>query len=327
MAADKRVSRTRVARRRRRALVAGLVAFAAVDVLLVAAAVTRGGSSGEPGASGSSAPASVTLPSDTGSPAAPETPEASPEPTADAAAVVAPARLLSAVDSRTAWRSSRGACPAGEAPVLERTDDGGTTWRSVQIGTDQPAALDRVQAQDAATVFVVGATAGTCEPVFAQTFTSGEAFRTYPDRLAASWYVAAAYPATVHSPSGAFAAPCAVVTSLAVTDDSRAAVLCADGQLRATADGAATWGAAVPAPGVVDLTASSTGYLLAGTGGSCEGVAVSSWAATGGVLTDVGCASGAAPAAGQLAVAARAGSAWLWSGDDVLVSTDGGASW
>lgn len=327
MAADKRVSRTRVAKRRRRALVAGLVAFAAVDVLLVAAALTRGGSSDEPGAAQSRPPASATLPTDTASSPS-EAPEASPSPTADAATVVAPARLLSAVDARTAWRSTRGACPAGEAPVLERTDDGGTTWRAVSIGAEAPSALDRVQAQDGASLFVVGTGGDGCEPVFAQTFTGGEAFRSYPDRLAASWYATAVDPGTVHSPAGTFPAPCATVTSLAVTDDSRAAVLCSDGQLRATVDGAATWGAAVPAPGVTDLTAAAEGYLLAGLDDDCDGVAVSSWSTTGGVLADVGCASGAVPTdASQLAIAARGGSAWLWAGDDVLVSTDGGASW
>jgi len=324
MAADKHRNRGRRAANRRRLAVVGLVAFAAVDALLIAAVVAQRAPSTE-----SSAPAPRPV---TSSPAAvTETPEPTPTstPAPDVAGTV-PSRLLSVVDETTAWRTEAGSCPSPGATVsLERTTDGGATWTPSTVTTEASlTSVDRLQVTDASTVFVVGTGGAECTPVFSQTFSAGQSYVDYPDRLGAAWYVASSDRATVHSPSGSHAAPCAVVTNLAVTDDERAAVLCDDGSLSTTIDAGTTWAAPSEVPGTVSVTAVTDGYLLARLGQEgCESVSVASYAPGTAETAPVGCAPGDASVPEDVVLAAAGDAVWLWAGEGTLVSTDRGASW
>jgi len=325
MAADKRRTRGSRAANRRRLAIVGLVAFAAVDVLLVAAAVAQRGPSADEAAGERSPVVSE-------SSASAETPSATPTPTATPAPTgVVASRLLSVVDGDTAWRTAAGTCPApGGSVTVERSTDGGATWAPSVVTTDaELRSVDRLQTTDASTAFLVGAGGASCAQVFTQTFSAGQSFRDYPDRLGAAWYVAAADRATVHSPAGTFAAPCPAVTSLAVSDDLRAAALCSDGTVSTTSDAAASWSTPVSAPGTVSLSAGTGGYLLAQLGqAGCEGVSVASLPAGSTAPATLACATETAPvAAEELALGADGSAVWLWSSDEVLVSTDGGTTW
>ncbi|WP_209560548.1 hypothetical protein [Frigoribacterium sp. PvP032] len=322
---DARRKRGQRASTRRRLAVLGIAAFLLVDVGLIAVAVTR-----EPAGLAADREPSALQPS---SPAEESTAPVAPTPSATptSAAAVQPTRLLSAVDGDTAWRGEVGTCTPGTDTAelsLETTTTGGADWSSTSVATNVGlAGIDRLQAADAATVFVVGPAGATCAPAFAQTFSGGAEFGDYPDRLAAAWYVTRTDTDTVHSPSGDHAAPCPVI-DLAVVSDTRAGVLCGDGTLHRTVDGATTWDAGAFVEGALAVTADAGEYLVA-SGGSvgCDGVAVASVGDTSTEPARVGCAPTTAGAPGSVAISAGAGSLWLWAADAVLVSADGGRTW
>lgn len=320
---DVRRKRGQRARTRRRLAVVGIGAFVLVDLALVAVALTS-----EPaGLAADRGP--VALPSSVASEQA-ATPTPTPTATAPALAV-APTRALSAVDAETAWRSQAGTCApdgTGDALVLESTTSGGDTWSATSVSTEASlVGVDRLQATAADTVFVVGPAGAGCTPSFAQTFTGGAEFRDYPDRLGAAWFVSRTSTSTVHSPAGDRPAPCAVI-DLAVAGDARAAVLCGDGTVHRTVDGASTWDAGTAVEGAVAVTSGADGYLVAASDvAGCDGVAISSVVDSAVTAAPLGCAPAAIDAPGAVAVSAAAGSLWLWAGDAVLVSTDGGSTW
>lgn len=322
---DARRKRGSRARARRRLAIIGIGAFVLVDLGLVALALNR-----EP--SGLAADAE---PAATSTPRPVET-ESTPSPTATpttAAEAVTPTRLLSVVDAGTAWRAQAASCTPGSVaspPVVEQTTSGGATWSATSVETGGSlAGLDRLQATDASSAFVVGPAGDDCAPAFAQTFSGGAEYRDYPERLAASWYVARTAPGTVHSPSGDRAAPCPTVVDLAVVSDAEAGVLCSDRTFFRTGDGATTWDAGTVVDGAVAVTAASGSYLVASTGAAdCDGTAVvTPPTASGAAATTVGCAPASSETPGAIALSASAAAVWLWADDVVSVSTDGGVTW
>ncbi|ROS54731.1 hypothetical protein [Frigoribacterium sp. PhB24] len=322
---DARRKRGSRARARRRLAIVGISAFVLVDLGLVALALTREPSGLAADAQPAASPAPVPV----------ET-TAEPEPTETPTAVaeaVPPTRLLSAVDADTAWRAEAGTCTPGTpgtTPTLELTTSAGDAWAPSSVSTTgSPAGVDRLQATDAASAFVVGPSGSTCTPAFSQTFSGGAEYRNYPERLAASWYVARTAPDVVHSPSGDHEAPCPAVVDLAVVSDAQAGVLCSDRRFFRTGDGASTWDAGTVVDGAVAVTAVSGRFLVASVGAvDCDGTAVDSPATTAGATsTRVGCAPASSDTPGSVALSGGGGSVWLWAGDDVLVSADGGVTW
>ena len=322
---DARRKRGSRASARRRLAVVGIGAFVLVDLGLVALALTREPSGlaadAGPAATSSAAPAEAP-------PAA--SPSATPSVQADAEA---PARLLSAVDGDAAWRAEAGTCTPGTRatpPSLELTTTAGGTWTPTSVSTEtSPAGVDRLEATDSTTAFVVGPAVSTCAPAFTQTFSGGAAYADYPDRLAGSWYVARTDRGTVHSPAGGRAAPCPLVIDLAVVSDAEAGVLCSDRTFFRTSDGGETWDAGTVVDGAVATTADVGTYLVASVGAAdCEGTAVSVPSSTpGAAATRVGCAPATSGTPGAVALSAGTDALWLWADDTVLVSDDGGVTW
>jgi len=324
---DARRKRGQRARTRRRLAIVGLSLFVVVDLALVAFALTRepDGLAAEAETSAPSAPV-ASSPTPTTTPTA----TATPAPAAEAAPLN---RMISAVDGTTAWRAEAGACTSDAEIVpatLQTTDTAGTDWTSSAITTAVGfAGVDRVQASEAATVFVVGPAGPSCETAFAQTFTSGAAFGEYPDRLDASWYVARSDRAVVHAPFSENPAPCASVVDLAVVSDTQAAVLCSDRTVYRTTDAATSWDAGVTVEGAVAIAAASGTFYVASTGAAgCDGTQIATTSSSADdVMTPVGCSTATTDEPGSVAVSAASGSVWLWAGDDVVVSTDGGVTW
>jgi hypothetical protein len=54
---------------------------------------------------------------------------------------------------------------------------------------------------------------------------------------------------------------------------------------------------------------------------------VASLGAATGAPAPAGCAGTISPAPGTVAIGGGSGAVWLWAGDSVLRSTDGGVSW
>jgi hypothetical protein len=299
--------------------IVGLVLFLVVDAVLVGWALVGDRFVG-PG-SATRTPASA---------------QADPEPTATPTAgpAAAPERVLSVLDEETAWRSTVGACP-GTAPTLERTTDGGSTWQSSDIaGIADVAGVAAIQLTSEDQASVVALAAEGCAPVLALTYVGGDDWVAYPDRAAGTWFVDPGTPSRVHSPSGDRTAPCSTVVSLAPRDARNAAVLCADHTVHRTIDAGATWSEPVAVAGSVAIAGADDGYLLATTGSGttgsadCAGVTVTTLP-DGGTAPDAeaACAVPSAPEPGQVALATGGGSAWLWAGDSIVTSEDGGKTW
>ena len=294
--------------------IVGLVLFLLFDALLVGWALSahRG--------NGSVVAAPVPVPAVT-TPAPDETPTMAPAST--------PVRLLSVLDDRTAWRSVLGACQ-GTPPSLELTTDAGRTWQPSDIaGIAGVGRIASVQATSVDIASVVAFDARNCAPVLALSYVAGGDWVTYPDRVTGSWFVDPATPSLVHTPTGDVQAPCSAMTALASGGGANAAVLCADHTVHRTEDTGATWSAPIPVPGSVAIGDSGSGYLVATAGlAECAGVAVTTVPDAATAPSGPGvCATDSAPAAGEVAVDAAGGTAWLWAGDELATSADGGATW
>ena len=311
---------------RRRWLVGGLVVFLLFDIGLVAFALTSTNSVSSAGTVVE--PVETTSPSDTG-PVQTAAPAAVEPVQTTVTAKVAPTRLLAALNSYTAWRASTGACPAVSAQP-ELTTDSGATWESfnASIETDASSIL-AIKVIDDTETSLVTLDLADCAPQLVSTFVAGDQWRAYPERASVEWYVDPATPATVHSPTGNVAAPCETVATLAVTDDSSAAVLCADASVFTTLDSGATWSVPASVPGAAAVAAAAEGYEVAVANPvGCIGVSLVRVSVDGGLDATVGGCFPAAVKPGELALAAAEdGTLWLWAGDAFARSVDGGGSW
>jgi hypothetical protein len=310
-----------------RFLIAGLALFLVVDVALVAVALN----SAKPSAS-SSAAAPVVTTSSTPRTTPTQTTTPSPTPTVASIAAVLPTRILVAQDATLAWRATTGPCPAAIASP-EITTNSGKTWKSTNA---TPAAkvvsLQRILIEGKQVASMVGQKQSDCSPMFVRTYVAGNNYAEYPDALGGAWYINPKNRAQVHSPSGSFAAPCTNVLSIATRGQKSAAVLCDDQSIHETTDGAATWLAPTSITGAMNLAPIDGGYLVAVVGAKgCAGVQLLSIReAAASLPTPVGCfATSADPAslAGNIAVSGGAGSIWLWAGDAMTRSTNGGTTW
>ena len=308
---------------RRRFLALGLGLFLIVDVALVAVALNTGRAP-----SGAAAETPTPTAEEGTDPGA----EVEPEPAVAVPAVlaVAPTRLLVALDDSIAWRATTGACP--DTPALpERTTDAGVTWEP----TDATAPTDvrsirRILVEGPDLASFVGQSPVDCAAMFVRTFVGGDNFEEFANGLAGTWYVNPLNGAQVHSPEGDFAAPCATVVALAARDASGAAALCADGTIHLTADAATTWSGPVEIPGALNIAASSDGFTVAVAGDeACAGVRLIGLSEAADVVP-LGCLpSEQTPQllAGNVAVSVTDDTIWLWAGDVLVRSVDGGNTW
>jgi hypothetical protein len=310
--------------RRRRLAVVGLIIFVIADIILVAWAATA---SRTPHESTSAATTSRPTASATKS----ATPTPTPTPTATTAPVadaVAPTRLLAVLDNNTAWRAATGPCPATPA-VAEITTDGGANWKqSDASGPTGASSLIRLTVQSGTQASAIALTAQGCSPEFIRTYVAGDNWATYADQLPGAWYANPGTGGTVHSPTGDVPAPCPAVVGLAVSAGSNAAVLCANHDVYRTTDNGASWGSAQNVPAAVAITALDSGYVVASVGAEgCAGTSIAGIDGGNGGPGALACVGSGQPAAGTVAIAAGTGTVWLWAGDALARSTDGGKTW
>lgn len=304
-------------------MIVGLAAFVLFDIALVAFAL-----GGSPKPAAVNTQPSVVEPIETTPVPTETTPPPVAKPVETPAAAVPPTRILSALDGTTAWRASTASCPRSQANP-ELTTDSGATWErsdaSISTGASSILSINAISETQASMVTLA---AEGCAPQLIGTFVAGNEWADFPDRLSGNWYVDPADRATVHSPAGSFKAPCASVIALAPRSDADAAVLCADGTLARTSDGAAGWGKSISLPGAVNLAVSDDGYLVAAAGQrGCAGVQVLSTPDTlDGTPTVAGCRE-VTFKPGAVALSNADGVIWLWAGSTFARSSDGGATW
>jgi hypothetical protein len=310
-------------RTRQRVLIVGLAVFVLIDIGLVAFALTAT----EPSAKAGTVASAPTATPSSSEPVEGSTPaEGAPR---EATASVVPTRILAALDGSTAWRATTGGCPATSANP-ELTTDSGFTWESFNASAETGASsILAINVTDTDTTSLVTLDDTNCAPQLVTTFVAGDAWKAYPARVASEWYVNPATPSTVHTPGGDVAAPCAAVSALAAKG-AAAAVLCLDASVITTLDAGATWSVPAVVPGAAALAATTEGYAVAVVNSSgCVGASLLSVSAEGGLGagTDAACLP-ATVNAGEAAISvAPDGTVWLWAGDALVRSADGGLSW
>ena len=196
-------------------------------------------------------------------------------------------------------------------------------------GATKVTALQRIIVGSPASATMIGFSQVGCAPELVKTFVSGRNFASYPKELASAWYVNPATRGSVHSPSGDRPAPCPTVVAIAPSDTKSAAVLCADHTVYTTVDAAVTWSPPIPILGASNLAVSAQGYLATATADSrCAGVRLVTLAGNPLATTTTACLPLAAtPPVDQVAVSHASGTLWVWAGDSLKRSSDGGATW
>jgi photosystem II stability/assembly factor-like uncharacterized protein len=282
--------------------------------------------------------ATAPLPAPTPTPSAltgPASVEASPTPTSSPsdARVQLVEPPLALADARTAFRGSVGACD-GQA-TLERSLDGGRTWRTLDTPVRQLLSLSALPPSSVDLVGAGPAAGGRCRASF---WASQDAGRTWDGPLSASgaWLRDPDRPRMIRTPSGPAASPCpnpnlAVVelAGLSITD---AAALCPKGQVLRTLDGGASWVSMSVVPGAVALAWESRdlGWLLDASDAQCPSFRLLQTVDGGRTWRTGGCV-GQFPGASQAVTPSLAfadgevGMAVV--GDQVFVTDDSGYGW
>lgn len=345
MSRKKRSISPRDTSRRRVWVYAAVGVFLIIDAILVTTALTSTGVDTSLPAAAPAAPVAPTL-------------TATPAPTATTApsVVVSPVpatRVLSAASSTVAWRAVTGTCPNPLAAPAISTDSGATWTTTDANGPTGITALQSINASNGSVAQFVGFAATDCSPMVIRTFVGGDNYSA-ADELRSSWYVDPANRAELHGPSGVQAAPCDQVVALSPgTGANAAAVLCSDSRVFATTDAAISWSEPLAVSGALTLTATPDGYLIAADGsatgqppvaensdinpGACLGLSIirvttadDAAATTALTPTTTGCyvtAETPAALADTIAIAVADDTLWLWIGDAIWRSSDGGRTW
>lgn len=311
----------------RRWWIAGLVAFVVVDIALIWSAldaVGHGrGSASEP------IPISSFAPAPSSSPAS-RAPGATPTPTPTQAPIVLEtmARRLVPIDADGAWRVATVAC--GGPVSIESTGDGGASWTAWPTGDDVAGVRDIVgYTGDSSMVGIIASLAGDCRAEYRISFTGGEFWGSYPDEQPTeSVVIDPGLPGVLIGPAGGVASPCGEVSEFAVSA-SGAAVLCVTTDVLMGPMDLSAWTPVAVRGAVVAITNAGDGYVIAARRDSecVDGLRLSVLGADGSVTPGI-CMLGYNDEAVPVTLAsAPDGALWIWVGDRVGVSSDGGASW
>lgn len=301
-------------------------AFVLVDVLLVFWAV-----SAKNAPPAEMTPAASARPIETPTPT--PSPTSTPLPPEDVVAAVTtavpPTRIITALNDMVAWRATTGPCPDTPA-TPEYTLDGGITWTATDA-TDPTdvTALQSITVDAESIASMVGLSGEECIPEFVKTFVAGDNYRSYPEQLEDEWFIDPADRASVHSPQGVVSAPCAEAVVVAARDMKKAGVLCADQSVFFSQDSGETWATSVVPSGAIHLSVATDGYrIIADRNATCAGLQISTASRENGVFS-VQCLVTRVTSAGigEIGVSEAEGALWVWVGDIVKKSLDGGATW
>ncbi|PYY31833.1 hypothetical protein [Curtobacterium sp. MCBD17_030] len=247
----------------------------------------------------------------------PRSSTSSPTPTADAAGA---RRSLSAVDGQEAWRATDGTC-GGPAPTLEHTLDAGATWKPVTLGTDV-SSLMAIRASSA-NLTVLAGVGDDCTTTVRTSTDDGVTWTAGSPGAAG----AGVSTAGIVFATGVVEPPCSEPIE-AYQGKSTSVVIC-DGQLE-WRGGAGEW-VDVPLSGVRSVADAGMTYTLARINTElCDGVQIESLPAVDVTpetsTTPIGCDADVATSE-PLSLDRVDDHVWLWAGDTVSVSADGGATW
>jgi hypothetical protein len=297
-------------------IAAAVVLLVVIDVVLVALALSRTApqDGGQPGPIPTFTSTPVPQPSATATDPAAEAEGSS------AMDSTSGRRLLTAVNGTEAWRASAGVC-GGSRPALEHTTDGGATWQPVGLATDVASVL-ALRASSTSVAVLVGA-GPDCEVVARTSSDDGATWSAGKPGTAG----AGIGPDGLVLKTGTVAPPCTDPVEV-FQGSYTTAVLCQD--VMEWRSGTGAWVGA-PMKGIRSLADAGDHYTVALVGADdCAGVQIASVAAASvtptSTPTAVGCDADAGTD-GAVTIARDGANVWLWAGDTVAVSSDGGATW
>jgi hypothetical protein len=235
-------------------------------------------------------------------------------------------RLLLATSSTTAWRATVGDC--NTPGKIERSTDGGASWKGIVRTGSAPIVI--LGAEPGGDLFTIGGTGQTCS-VRSVAYASDGTVIASSTSPANEWFSTPHNRDQINGPGGTRATPCeGHVVGLAPLNPSRAVVICDSGAAMSSRNSGNTWRQLARIPNTLAVSAGSGTYWLASTSQDCDGVTVQSLTEKSGDLSRgrTRCARGLGVASGQVAFdVTGGGTIWLWSGDRVAVSKDGGKTW
>lgn len=291
-------------------VIVGLTIFIAVDIVLVALAL--GQVRDEPHTAGLAPPTQPPSPVED----VEETTDDA-EPSSEAPVLLAP-RLLSVVGDTVAWRSEGGACD--ERGALELTFDGGESWGSTYPSYDGLGRPLWMLGDDYGSVRSVIASGGDCDPEGTRTVDSGASWTQDDEVVASSVLVYPNDPSVLLWGGRAIEGPCEVMTQVAVTGGV-ASVVCDDGSLWSVPSNNAEWTQA-GVDRAVAVSGSEGRWVAAVESADCGGLSLVEFDDAS--VESLACAPAESGDAAALDISGN--TLWLWTGDQILVSTNLGRS-
>ncbi|MFE1665392.1 hypothetical protein [Microbacterium sp. P02] len=209
------------------------------------------------------------------------------------------------------WRATAGEC-GGAAPTIDRSTDGGRTWRNVTpgyLGLAQIGGLDAFQSTEAE---AVAGLAGSCGVNLLRTYTQGQFWDSYPTLLPVARYIDLEDASTVRLAGVSVDSPCVDARGLRAAG-STVALVC-EGTAFALRDG--RW-SALPETDVAAVAVADPSVYVAAATADCDGLNITvHTGADVGMPVSLGCVPGSPSAA--VAMAVVDGAAFVWSGNDVV---------
>lgn len=304
---------------RRPLVIAGLILFVAVDILLVAMALSWGRDLPEAAESNFH-----TEPDEPVEDEGQASDEDEPSPTGDLGGdedqlqLQPVPRLVSVVNESVAWRSEGGACD--DPGSLELTLDGGQTWGGAYPSADGLGRALWVSGADFATVQSAVASGVDCDLQGVRTFDSGASWNRDEQVVDNSVLVDPNDPSLLIWGGDVIQGPCADMNQVAVTGGV-AGVICGDGSLWSSPSGSIEW-TQTGIENAVALGGSDGRWITALESGDCEGLSLVEFDEAS--VESLACAP-TEPGA-ETAIDVSGNVLWLWAGDQTLVSTDFGRS-
>jgi hypothetical protein len=240
--------------------------------------------------------------------------------------VAPPTRLLVATSPTEAWRATVGDCQTQGR--IEQSANGGKSWRQATKTTLGP--IVRLGTEPNGNLYAVGGAGKGCPVRYISYSTAGEiaAQTAKPQGI---WFRNPKEPDEIYGPRSARATPCKPqdVVGLASMSTTEGLVVCTDGSVMVSSNSGRSWRKAGELVGTMAVGAGNGRFLVAGEGMNCDGIAVRSVSLDAGKLSGSGsrCAADLELTPGKIAIDGSGNSIWLWAGNKLQVSADGGRTW
>jgi hypothetical protein len=239
-------------------------------------------------------------------------------------------RFLSAASALFAIRAEAGDC-GRLAPELAVTEDQGLNWAPLTLPAEyEIGQVLSVEAVDANQIDLIVLAGANCDVNVLTSFTGGQFWEFYPERLTEASYFDPKFPTEVTIQGAAVPSPCEIPRQLAAEGDE-IALRCDD--FVAVFDlGTRQWGGISPLNArSIAWDANRPGFVAAALdpADECPTVPIVRFPTDGSALGGVNavCAPAEQSQLAEMALEFSGGILWLWVGDGVLTSADGGATW